>query len=90
MSCTSKQNFKRKSYLKATNNDEKEVFSSKVSFSEPGCIPCIPCKAHAGGTPVAHQVYANVGGWRTPEVQSQKNSASRCGFIYASAPYIMV
>ena len=45
---------------------------------KPGCIPC---KTHAGGTPVAPQVYVNVGGWRTPEVQRSKNRASRCGFF---------
>ena len=27
---------------------------------------------HFGNTPVAPQVYANVGGWRTPEVQRSK------------------
>ena len=32
----------------------------------------IPCKPHAGGTPVAPQVYANVGSWRTPERQRSK------------------
>ena len=32
----------------------------------PGCIPCI---SHSRGTPLVPQVYANVEGWRTPEVQ---------------------
>ena len=33
---------------------------------------CIPCKAHAGGTPVALQVYANKIGWHTSEAQRSK------------------
>ena len=33
---------------------------------------CIPCTTHAGGTPVVSQVYANVEGWRTLEVQRSK------------------
>jgi len=32
----------------------------------------IPCKTYAGGTPVTPQVYANVEGWRTLEVQRSK------------------
>ena len=40
-----------------------------VSPLTPGCIQCKP---HAGGTPVASQVYAKVEGWRTPEVQRSK------------------
>ena len=32
---------------------------------------------HAGGMPVASQVYANVEGWRTPEVQRFKNTVHR-------------
>ena len=36
---------------------------------KPGCIPC---KTHAGVTPVAPQVYAKVEGLRTPEVQRSK------------------
>jgi len=37
------------------------------------CSPgCIPCKTHAGGTPVAPQVCANGEGWPTPEAQRLK------------------
>ena len=32
---------------------------------------CILCKTHAGGTPVAPQVYANVESWRTPTRQQE-------------------
>ena len=38
---------------------------SGVYAFTPGCIPC---KTHAGCTPVAPRVYTNVESWRTPEV----------------------
>ena len=40
------------------------------SFFEEGTIRpgCIPCKTHAGVTPVVPQVYAMAEGWRTPKV----------------------
>jgi len=37
-----------------------------------GKIECIACKTHARFPPVAPQVYANVEGWCTPEVQGWK------------------
>ena len=33
---------------------------------------CIPCRTHAGGTPVTPLVYANFEGWHTPEAQRSK------------------
>ena len=53
---------------------------TKVSTHECHKIPdqelhfpgCITCTTHAGGTPVAHQVYTNVKGCRTPEVQRSR------------------
>ena len=33
---------------------------------------CIPCRTHAGSTPVTPLVYSNFEGWRTPEVQRSK------------------
>ena len=35
-------------------------------------ICCMPAKPHERGTPVAHQVYAKVEGWRTLKVQRSK------------------
>ena len=38
-------------------------------LEQPGCIPC---KFHAGVTPLAPELYAKVEGWRTPEVKESK------------------
>ena len=42
---------------------------------------CIPCKPHAGGTPVASQVYAKVKGWRSHEVQRSKEPCAEICFL---------
>ena len=60
---------------------------------------CIPCKTHAGVTPVAHHVYATLEGWRTPEVRRSKEPCAeiavllhqyakeyRLGYIHAATP----
>ena len=49
----------------------KQKFPKRGAYTPCG-LGCIPCKPHAGGTPVASQVYAKVEGWRTPEVQRLK------------------
>ena len=56
------------------------LFFNAPSPPTPGCIPC---KTHAGGTPVAPQVYSIVGGWRTPEMQTPKEPCFKMWIFYA-------
>ena len=46
-----------------------QCYKQNLTPVPPGCIPC---RTHAGVTPVDPQVYAKVEGWRTPEVQRSK------------------
>ena len=46
----------------------------------------IPCKTHAGVTPVDRQVYVKVECWGTPEGQRSKGLYVEICILYASAP----
>ena len=46
---------------------------NKSISMRPFVLGCIPGKTLTGGTPVIPQVYANIEGWRTPEVQRSKD-----------------
>ena len=61
-----------------------------AKFWRPVRPGCILCKTHAGCTPVAPQVYANVRGWRTPEVQRSEEPCVEKWIFYASTPKIVV
>ena len=64
-------------------NHANEKANSMPEIFRPKCMPgCLPCKAHAGVTPVAPQVYAKDEGWHTPVAQRSKQPLS----IHAATP----